>query len=228
MKISVTISGVDLVRRRLSGLAKQVPFALSLALNRTAQSVADAMPAAMRAALDRPTPFTQRSVRVLSKASKHHLLAVVGVQPVQAKYLRWAVTGGVKTPGVAGLRLPSAITLNEFGNIPRGAIARLIAIARKERKSAKVAGKRIRISDGVEIFYGDPIDQAGKKFPRGIYKDVRRRDGRNMLIPLIVFPQSNAIYRRRFDFHRLATATVRREWHAEFSTALQRAVDSAK
>ena len=66
MKISVDINGIDVVKARLEGMGKQVSFAASKALNATGKKVADAMPAEIEKAIDKPTPFTKRGVRVLT------------------------------------------------------------------------------------------------------------------------------------------------------------------
>ena len=68
--------------------------------------------------------------------------------------------------------LPAAINRNEFGNIPRGLIAQLVAVANRERKLSRVKARRIAVSSKVELFYGDPEDQGGRRYPRGIYKRV--------------------------------------------------------
>ena len=57
MNLNIT-TNLDEVRRRLSGLEKQVNFAASKALNDTAREVRKAIPAGLRRSLDRPTPFT--------------------------------------------------------------------------------------------------------------------------------------------------------------------------
>lgn len=228
MRISVDVRGLDAVTARLHGLGRQVDYAASRALNATGKAIADAMPPELERALDRPTPFTKRGVRVLKYANKNNLEATVGFMTAQARYMRWATDGGVKNPGQAGLRLPSAINVNEFGNIPRGLIAQLVAVANKERKLGKVRARRIAVSNKVELFYGDPTDPGGKVFPRGIYKRIAGSGGRNQLIPLIVFPVTRATYRQRFDFPAKASAIVAREWNRQFSAAIADALRTAR
>ena len=223
MKISVDVRGIEAVKAHLAGVGKQVAFAASVALNATGKKVADAMPAEIEKAIDKPTPFTKKGVRVLKYANKARLETTVGFMRAQAKYMALQIEGGVRNPGGAGLKLPAAIQLNDFGNIPRGVIGRLIAVARKERGLAKATAKRVRISAKVELFYGDPTDQKGKPWPRGIYKAVN-----GQLIPLVVFPQKRATYRARFDFPRIARAIVEREWPAQFDRALANAMRTAR
>lgn len=227
MRIEVSTKGPAETRARLAGYGKQIAYAASRALNATGKAVADAMPAEMQRALDRPTPFTQRGVRVLRYANKARLETVVGFMDAQAKYMSLQIAGGIRQPGRGGLRLPAAINRNEFGNIPRGLIAQLVAVANKERKLSKVKSRRIAVSNKVELFYGDPVDQGGIKFPRGIYKRVEI-GARHQLIPLIVFPVIAAKYKKRFDFPAIAERIVRKEWPSRFDAALDEALRSAK
>ncbi len=235
MKINVDTRGLHAEIARLRGMQKQVAYAASRALNATAKKVADAMPAELERALDRPTPFTKRGVRVLRYASGARLEAVVGFMDAQAKYMQWQIDGGSRFPGRGGLRLPTAVKVNEFGNIPRGAIAQLLAVAKKEMrangKQAKLTrgqSRRIRVSSRVEIFYGDPTDQGGKQYPRGIYKRVQLSASRRQLIPLIVFPDRLAKYRPRFNFKDKAMAIVEHEWPIQFGVAFDEAMRSAR
>lgn len=223
MKINVSIEGLAASKSHLADLGKQVAFAASKALNATAKKIADAMPAELDRELDRPTPFTRRGVRVLRYASKASLEATVGFMAAQAKYMQWQVDGGIRQPGKAGLKIPAAIKLNEFGNIPRGIIAQLVAVARKEQGMKKATSRKIQVSAKLDLFYGDPKDQAGKSWPRGIYKIAN-----GALIPLIIFPQVAAHYKPRFDFPGKAKAIVAREWPDQFDAAIADALRTAR
>ena len=223
MRIDVEVKGIEAVKAHFAGMGKQVAFAASKALNATGKAVADAMPAELDRVLDKPTPFTRRGVRVLNFANKAKLETTVGFMKAQAEYMRWQVEGGSRQPGAAGLRLPSAIKVNEFGNIPKGIIGQLIAVARKERKLGKVKARRVQVSSKVALFYGDPLDKTGKTWPRGIYKVAN-----DSLIPLVVFPVSPARYRAIFDFKRIAEGVVKREWSRQFDMALADALRTAR
>ena len=221
--ITVRLDGFGASLSRLAGFQRQIPFAASKALNAVGKKVSEAMPAEIERALDRPTPFTKRAVRVLDYAKKTKMSVTVGVAPIQEKYLKYAIDGGTRNPGPAGLKLPSAINLNEFGNVPKGLIKQLIAVANKERKLSKVKARRVAVSNKVDLFYGDPVDQKGKTYPRGIYK---RANGR--LIPLIVFPVAPAKYKPRLPFRQKAEAVVRVEWSRQADIAMAEALWTAR
>ena len=223
MKISVDVKGINATKAYLVGMGKQVSFATSKALNATGKKVSDAMPAEIEKAIDKPTPFTKKGVRVLKYANKVNLETTVGFMRAQSKYMALQIEGGTRNPGSAGLKIPAAIKLNEFGNIPKGVIGRLIAVARKERSLAKATAQRVRVSSKVDLFYGDPTDQKGKPWPRGIYKAVN-----GQLVPLIIFPVVPARYKARFDFPRVASAVVGKEWPRQFDQALSEAMRTAR
>jgi hypothetical protein len=223
MKISVDVKGIEAAKAYLVGRAKQVAFAASKALNATGKKVAEAMPDEIERALKGPVPFTKKGVRVLKYANKARLETTVGFMAAQAKYMEYQVAGGTRNPGPAGLKLPTAIKLNEFGNIPKGVIGQLVAVARKERGLKRATSRRVKVSAKVDLFYGDPTDNKGKVLPRGIYKIAN-----GALIPLVVFPQKPAQYRARFDFCSKAGAIVKREWPRQFDAALADAMRTAR
>ncbi|WAR46954.1 hypothetical protein [Methylomonas rapida] len=64
------------IARHLDGYRSQIPFATSLAINRTADLVRKAIVAEMKRVFDRPTPFTLNSLYV-SPSNKDKLEAVV-------------------------------------------------------------------------------------------------------------------------------------------------------
>lgn len=230
MAVNITItSNIDQVRRQMGSLARQVDFAASKALNATARQVQRAIPAGLQRQLDRPTPFTtgnpdgSRASTYLQPAKKNKLEVGVMFKDTQAAYLRFQVEGGIRAPKGKALRLPSAIGLDAYGNLPRGAIAKLLAVARREGKLGKRTAQRIKVGRGTSIFYGDPADVGAHRFPPGIYKEVIAGT-RRQLIPLIVFPARTATYRTRVDLVDIASPVIAREFEPQFRQALDAAL----
>lgn len=211
MTFTIKVDTGPTIRALQQTMRDQVPFAVATALTRTAKAVERELPAALERSLDRPTEFTKRGTFVRA-ATKTNLQAVVGFRPIQSGYLRYQIEGGVRQPNRKALRLPAAIGLDAFGNIPRGIIARLLAVAKREGKLTRRQSRRIKVSSKVEIFYGDPRDLGAKQFPPGIYKRLDEGGGRHRLIPLIVFPVRSARYRKRFDFEGLSSSVVQSQW----------------
>ena len=168
MKISVNVQGIEAVKAHMAGMGKQVAFAASKALNATAKAVADAMPEELERALDKPTPFTKRGVRVLRYANKAKLEATVGFMAAQAKYMELQIAGGTRQPGRAGLKIPAAIQLNQYGNI-RAASSPACRRGPQRQGLKKATSRKVKVSGSSRLFYGDP-HVAGRKWPRGIYK----------------------------------------------------------
>ncbi|MCK8784129.1 hypothetical protein M0638_07035 [Roseomonas sp. NAR14] len=122
---------LDNVQRR------QIPFATANALNATARAVQAEERRELPSVFDRPTPFTLNSIGIVP-ARKDRLEARVFVKDKQASYLGLQETGGTRLPAKRALVLPARITLNTYGNMPKGAIKR--AIARRDVFVGKVKG----------------------------------------------------------------------------------------
>lgn len=107
-------SNVQQVLKQLSGkLERQVPFAMSKALNDTAFDVQRHLSSETETYLENPTPFTKRAFGV-RKASKRNPRAQIFIRDAQAEYLKYQIEGGVREDNLQ----PVNIRLNKFGNIP--------------------------------------------------------------------------------------------------------------
>ncbi|MES2712037.1 MAG: hypothetical protein V4653_10675, partial [Pseudomonadota bacterium] len=125
-------------RDQLNNLQRQqLPFAAANALTLVAREVAAAQTAALDTEIDNPTPFTKRAFGVIP-ARKNTLTATVFARDIQAKYLERLELGGLRTPAKVALVLPKRITLNRFGNMPKGAVK--AALARPRTFSGVVKG----------------------------------------------------------------------------------------
>jgi len=124
--------------RALDDLAKkQIPFAAAGALNDTAQAAQIRMKRELPSIFDRPTPFTMNAIGI-ERASKGKLEARVFVKDRQAEYLEVQETGGTKTPKKRAFLLPRGIRRNQYGNMPKGAVA--AARAKPSTFSGKIDG----------------------------------------------------------------------------------------
>lgn len=230
--IKVEIRNLEIVKANLAGMGRQLAYAASRALNATARKVADAMPAEIEQSIDRPTPFTKRGVRVLRYANKANLEATVGFMDAQARYMRWQIEGGTRQAGPRGIKLPGNITLNAFGNIPKGVIDQLKAAAKGGSLSNTIArrlqagGNRRKGAAPVDLFLGQPRGKGWQNAPMGIWRRVEGNPGK--LVPVVVFEKKAAHYKPRFDFRKKAEAVVDRHWQAEFDAALAEAMRTAR
>ncbi len=233
--------------------AKQVAYATAVALTRTGQDLRSAIPAALDEALDKPTEFTKRGT-YLVPARKDNLAAEIGFRPIQARYMRYQIEGGIYEPKAGGIKLPGEIQLNAFGNIPRGTIAALKRAAKDGSLSNALARKVARVVDAggeasdiayqrlnlhgnrrkraapIQLFYGQPTGKGWEKAPIGIWRRIPPAypGAKGKLIPVVVFEQTKAVYRRRFDLQRLGQTTVDRRFAQHFDRELSKALATAR
>lgn len=228
--LKVTMTGFDAVKRTMVNMEKQVRYATAVALTRTAKAVKEAMPAALERDLDRPAHFTKKGVYVKG-ATPANLVAEVGFMDRQAKYLKYQIAGGIRTPSARGIKLPGNIELNSFGNIPRGMIDKLKAAAQSGQLSRAIgrklgAGDRRKGAAPIQLFYGKPTGRGWEKAPMGIWRRIPGRPGK--LVPVIVFEDTPARYKPRFNFHGEAERIVRSEWDKQFAAAFAEAMRTAR
>lgn len=232
MQIKVTLDAPGL-RRLMQEKRRQVDFATALALTRTVNDIRQAMPAALDAALDRPTPFTQKGFYVKA-AKRDNLVAEVGFKDIQAKYMKYQVEGGVRKSTDAGIKMPGNIQLNTFGNIPKGMIAKLKAAAQNGQLAPAIArrlgagGKHRKGTKPIQLFFGIPQGKGWENAPLGIWRRIPGENGGpGKLIPVIVF-ENQVSYSPRFDFKSKAETIVRAKFPHNFKQALTQALATAR
>lgn len=216
-------SNIDEVLRFTDRFHRQFPFAVASALTASVKAAQQAMPAELEHDLDDPTPFTKGGFYI-TPARKDTLVAAVGVKDRQAEYLRYQVEGGARAPKRKALRLPTAVELNQYGNVPAGLIRQLVARAKAGKRATKTQARRFGVSQQVDLFYGEPGD--GR--PAGIYKRVPISSTVHRLVPLIVFPKRSARYEKRFDFHETARRVVLKTFEPALRSAWARALATAR
>jgi len=146
------------VTAMLGGVARQMPFAISLGLNLTGQAVKDAEIAEMKRCFDRPSPFTLSSLQ-LTPSKKNRLAASVWFKDPpklgqKAHYLLPQVDGGRRPlkPWEVNMGkhyiMPGKYTqLDQYGNLGRGQITKLRSLYGKADiagfdSTTKAKGKR--------------------------------------------------------------------------------------
>lgn len=121
-------TNIDQVTKGLNKIQrKQIPFALSNALNRTVYSIVQEEKKAANEQFDRPVPFTLRAFRY-NKATKRTLKAEVYINKIQREYLAKQIRGGLQEQPV--IPTPVNLRVNKYGNIPglkNGKIRKLLA-----------------------------------------------------------------------------------------------------
>lgn len=125
MTVSIKINTNERqVKKELSLFKKKhAPQAMANAINNVGHKVVKAEIAQLTKKLDRPTPFTTKSVVMPKKfqAKPNDLAALVFVKDIAAKYLRYVYEGGIENANKTSMLVPVTSAggerLNKFGNI---------------------------------------------------------------------------------------------------------------
>ena len=252
MQIKIDSNFAD-IQRQFANMRKQVTFAGAVALTKTAQDVRADIPRALESALDNPTDYTKRGTFLIA-ARRDTLTATVGFKDRQARYMALQIAGGVRSPGPGGIKLPGEIQLNAFGNIPKGLIAKLKAAAQSGGLSAALtrrlgreinsdsdkggtAQQRLNLHSNrrkraapIQLFYGQPTGDRWKNAPVGIWRRIppATPGGKGKLVPVIVFENTPAVYRAKFDMAEVATRTAAKRFGFHFNAAFSNAIKTAR
>lgn len=192
--------------------AKQVPFAISLALNTLAKGVAADEVDLIDETFKTPTPFTEKAYRI-EVATKAKPVARVAAKDIQAEYLKPYVVGGSRSlGGKRGMLAPRGVKLNQYGNLTKGTLARLkgkpnVFVGRvKTRKGKTISG----------LWQRQPARRTSKgSSPAGPLK------------LLIAFADTTPVP-KRLPFEQRARAYLKRHTPEAFTEAMQRAQATAR
>ncbi|WP_109314760.1 hypothetical protein [Pseudovibrio ascidiaceicola] len=188
---------------------RQLPFAISLALNYTVEDIKANTEKALGRRLDRPAPFTKRGL-ALKRATKRNLSAAVFFKDRQAEYLELQEKGGTRKPKRKALAVPFSQRLNKYGNLPRRTIERLL--------------KRPDVFQG-EVNGVEGIWQRPRRSKR--HNGSRGTKGSSGLKLLIAYEES-ADYQPRLCFRESARKTADARIKHNFRRAMQRALATAR
>lgn len=198
MKISVR-ADIKKAEKALKKHKRQIPFAASLALNDAAFGLQQELNDSTRRHMDRPIPFTQKSMRV-KKSTKRTLMAKVWVDPKRWKYLEKIVYGSGGQPRP----VPVKARLNAYGNLSRSYVN-----TRKGRR---------------KYFSGKPNNPKGMQ--PGLY-EVQGRRGNKRLKMHVAYERSTR-HGRSWPYHRIARTYVNRNFSKFMGKRLRYAIATAR
>jgi hypothetical protein len=226
---------------------EQMPFAVSLALNRTAQDVKQSLVSEIGRVFDRPNPFTLNSVRI-RPATKTKLEVEIwlkddmegGIAP--SHYLGPQVFGGDRRlkrferallarkllpPGMFAVP-GSGAKLDSYGNISRGQIVQILsALGAAEMVSGYSANRtqqsRKRRGPLPEFFVGRPSNGKG---PLGVWQRFRFAHG-GAIKPILIFVRKPQ-YRARLDVYGTIEQTAERQFLGHLERAAAEAMSTAR
>lgn len=245
---------IDALRKQLDHWQKQqLPFAIALALTRTAQAIVPIEQRAMQTVFDRPTPFTLKSLRVVP-ATKQKQVAEVRFKDLNASqsggeehYLWPQIDGGARVAKrfeilfrQAGI-LPDGMfivpgagaKLDAYGNMSRGQLIQILSQLRIQAFGgfeSRIGGARFdakKVARAVKR-QGYRIfavrEKVGKLIP-GVYARFDFAVG-SAVKPLLIFIRQPQ-YRARFKFFDIAQQAAERIFPGEFERALVKANSTA-
>ncbi len=174
-------------KRALKGYPKKVAkFGTVVGLTRTAKGASEQVKHEIARRFGRPTPFTRRAPK-FTPAKKAKPVARVGFRSLgegRKHYLAIQETGGTVKPKREAIVIPTEKRRNRYGNLPRGAVRRMLA-------------------NKTEFFSGVPFKGARP----GIYQ--RMGGKRSRKLRLAVAYEDEATYRPHFGFRESVTKYVR-------------------
>lgn len=211
---------VKAAQRQLSDMAKQIPFAVSVALNDLAFQVMRKENSAMSDIFKNPRPFTQRATQVEKKASKSDLTAVVSIRPAQQKYIEPYEDGGQHSSSwkLGNLLVPVDGPTDRFGQIPRGMLERILNRPDVFKGTVKgITGIWQRPSRGVR--------RDGRRGTRGkLNKLGTKKTG----LTLLYVWRPNTEVNKHLRFVERGKRVVSEQSSAAMSAAIQKAIRTAR
>jgi hypothetical protein len=208
-------------------MTKQLPFAISQAINAVAFESRTAINSSTRQYFQNPTRFTQNAFFV-QRSSKRNLEAIVYADATKgrdrARYLRYGIQGGPRLqkgferkflsdvvgtrriPSGAQLVPTSLVKLNASGNVSLATIKRI--------------QKGLATTGNGTFFVGTP---KGADRPAGIY-----RRSRGQLFPYFIAIGQQARYERRFPIGDIAAKVTQRRFGDYLRSSLERAIATAR
>ena len=198
-------SNLKQIERSLSAFAyKQVPFATAQALTTLAKQVKEAEVKNLSTHLDRPTPFTLRSMGI-KRARKGYPEAVIFVKDIQARYLTPVEFGGKQVLNSKAVIRAVHATLNQYGNIPRTALA--------------------RIKGRTDVFIGPVKGRAG--IINGVWQRLPPTKGKPASLKLIFKFEDARPVKPILGYHTLAKKIITANFNKTFGQALAKAIATA-
>lgn len=235
------------VRVLLGALApRQWLFATAVALTHTGQRVKAAEIAAMPSAFDRPTRWTLNALRLENATVAQQYARVWFKEPssVQERqhYLVPQVEGGVRPykrfegalyrQGVtaAGRQLApaSGAQRDSYGNVSHGVYMQVLSQLHAQRDSKNNETERSRHRKRKQpfgrFFYGNPGGRG-----KGVWERLRGGPafGGRRIRPIFL-EQRPPSYRPRFAFFDIAERVVAKHFHAEFESAAEQTLKTAR
>lgn len=220
---------------------KQLPFAFALMATRLAVLVKKGELSVLKARIDRPTTTTLNSLYVKpakkGKPEARTFFKDAWTSGVPADtYLQQAVKGGRRphkrfekaliAKGImkpAQYALPAASALNQFGNVPRGTIMKILSgLGAAETVSGVQANatgsKRSKRKGNAQKYFAGEVDGT-----QGVWERKKTAWG-DAVRPVFIFSDGEPGYRVILPFYKIADNIVKANRVREFQSAMDTAL----
>jgi hypothetical protein len=208
-------------------MTKQLPFAISQALNSVAFESRTAINSSTRQYFQNPSRFTQNAFYV-QRSSKRNLEAVVYAEAAsgrdRARYLRYGIQGGERAQKGFERKFLSAVVgtsrIPENSQLVPTSLVRLNAQGNVSLATIRRIQKGLATTGTGTFFVGTP---KGGNRPAGIY-----RRSRGQLFPYFIAIDQQARYQRRFPIGEIAGKVTQRRFGDYLRSSLQKALETAR
>lgn len=233
--IAIT-SNLKNIQRQLDDFTrKQLPFAVAQAVNKVAARVQAVETENIKAVFPDSTPFTQKSVG-LAKARKSNPVATIYVKDIAASYLLPYEDGGVHKLNSRALLNPKDIKLNQYGNLPNAALARLKAkpgvfigpVTLKDGETINGVWQRPMLRGRDAVLGKGMTARQRQKLLRGKHGAVPRGANTTGKLKLLIRFGDALPVKQHLGFGDKARETVERYIAQDFDAALKEALATAR
>ena len=218
---------LKLFDRFLNNYRDQLPFASSVALNKTSFDIKDTLKKSTKGAFNKPTSFTQNAFLV-KRSKKNNLVAHTFAQDQagkdRARYLRFGVKGGQRIPKGFELYFGG---LADDGTIQPNSYFYPTSFIKYDKHGNVTRSTLKRISSGISnnprggFFIGTPANNPSK--PPGIYRRSREK-----LFPFFIASTRKPNYQSIFNIEQIAGKVVQRRFNQHFDKAMSKAIETRK
>lgn len=249
---NITLQGMAEARKVMENIGKEGPFAMAMALSRTASIVRKSLVEEMSRVFDRPTPYVLGSLSVKT-ATTTNLTAMVWMKKWPGKgypaetFLGPQIFGGSRThkrfekaliyKGVMPSKMyavpGSGATMDRYGNMSRAQIIQILSYFEafsEQGYSANITpGKKAKMAKGTKKKRGMAyfvIKRRTGKLPPGIYSRTGFAWG-SAIKPILIFVKKPH-YSKRYRFFDVGKSVANKEWKAIFNKAVEDALKTAK
>ncbi len=220
---------------------KQLPFAFALMATRLAVLVKKGELSVLKARIDRPTTTTLNSLYVKPgkpgkpeartffkdawtsgvPADTYLQQAVKGGRRPHKRFEKALIAKGIMKPGQYAL--PAASALNQFGNVPRGTIMKILSgLGAAETVSGVQANatgsKRSKRKGNAQKYFAGEVDGT-----QGVWERKKTAWG-DAVRPVFIFSDGEPGYRVILPFYKIADNIVKANRIREFQSAMDTAL----